>query len=266
MAYKMILVHVDQAQDLEQRVQLAAQLAASANEDTPAQVIGLAVTGVSPFLSALTSPLTKRMQAGRSLAQFNVYARQYGIDHVDSVLLDGDAATAIAEQGKQADLIILGKESAQLSMQAAGNDFAEYIMLNSSAPVLIVNRKPCLWKHALIAWNNSPEASHAVLKAVPLLQAVEKVSVVIFGSAAVPGVTKQNDLQACLSALQKEVDVIHRPVTSDAGHALIELGEELGADLLVMGCIAHPRWREVMPGGTTGIVLGGAETAVLMSR
>ncbi len=266
MTYKVILVHVDQAQDLEQRVQLAAQLANNATGNTPAQVIGLAVTGVSPFLSALTSPTYKRQQAGRSLAQFNVYARQHGIEHVDSVLLDGDAATAIAEQGKQADLIILGKESDQLASLEAGNDFAEYIMLNTSVPVLIVNSKPFLWKHALIAWNNSPEASHAVINAIPLLQGVDKVSVVIFGSAAVPGVHEQNDLSDCLRALQKHVEVIHRPVVSDAGHALIKLGEELNADLLVMGCIAHPRWRDVMPGGTTGIVLGSADTAVLMSR
>jgi len=50
------------------------------------------------------------------------------------------------------------------------------------------------------------------------------------------------------------------------GETLLACAHKFGADLLVMGCYGHTRWREFILGGATRHVLSYANLPVLMSH
>jgi len=50
------------------------------------------------------------------------------------------------------------------------------------------------------------------------------------------------------------------------GKTLLACAQDFGADLLVMGCYGHTRWREFVVGGATRHVLSHANLPVLMSH
>ncbi len=56
-----------------------------------------------------------------------------------------------------------------------------------------------------------------------------------------------------------------QPHTS-VGHTLLAHTKDFGADLLVMGCYGHSRWRELVLGGASEHVLGNMTIPVLMSH
>src|SRR5450830_1600380 len=227
MGYRSVLVYVSNAADLEQRVQIAARL----TESERTTVIGLAITGISRFMSGLLNVIgdtnteglagpgllseeqkrraTRQLQMTAALEKFSALAQAYGISSVQQLQVDDDAASALSQYGNAADLIILGKSELTRNVRREESDFVEFVALNAAAPVLTVSEKPFAWRHALIAWNNSGAASRATRNAIPLLQEVGSVSAVIFGDGAAPGTNtpaSQDELQACLSSLNKPVD------------------------------------------------------------
>lgn len=50
------------------------------------------------------------------------------------------------------------------------------------------------------------------------------------------------------------------------GAHCLSLAADLTSDLIVMGCVAHPRSRSTLVGGTTRVVLEAATVPVLMSH
>jgi len=287
MHYRSILIHVSNAIDLERRVRLAARLA----WNEPVTVIGLAISGMSKFMSqvlpvvtdnameelpgsAVTSEEQKRrdrqhLDMTAALERFEVLAQECGIARVQTLRVDDDAATALSNYGNSADLIILGKNELQGPDDRKESDFIEFVALNAAAPVLTIGDKPFSWRHALVAWNSSSAAARAARNAIPLLHDMDAVSAVIFGDGNVPGTNvsaSEDELRQCLSSLGKPVAILHRPATADVGHALLALAAELDADLIVMGCVAHPRWRGALLGGTTGVVIAESPVSLLLSR
>jgi len=101
MRYRSILIPLGHAADLQQRVQIAAYLAARDN----AGVIGLATTGVSNVMSDQLPLLTE----GAALQRLAQLAQQYGIAHTQQVQVDDAATSAPSCHGNAADLIILGR-------------------------------------------------------------------------------------------------------------------------------------------------------------
>jgi len=287
MRYRSILIYVSNAIDLERRVRLAARLSSG----EPVTVIGLAISGMSRFMSQVLPAVTgsagetlpgtmlpaeeqerrekKHLDMTASLERFEVLAQEFGIARIQTLRVDDDAAAALSNYGNTADLIILGKSELHSVDDHKDSDFIEFVALNAAAPVLAISEKPFSWRHALIAWNSSSAAARAVRNAVPLLQDVDAISAVIFGDGIVPGAgasASEDELNQCLSPLGKPVAILHRPAAADVGHALLALAAELDADLIVMGCVAHPRWRGVLLGGTTGVVIAESPVALLLSR
>lgn len=209
------------------------------------------------------------LEMARSLARFATLAQQYGIASFQQLHVDDDAASALSSHGNAADLIILGKNELERPARREESDFVEFVALNAAAPVFCVSEKPFSWRHALIAWNSSSAATRAVRNALPILKNIDVVSAVIFGGGIDPGthaIASEDDLHQCLSTLPKPVNIIHRTQTPDVGHALLALADELGADLIVMGCVAHPRWRGTLLGGATGVLIAESPVSLLLSR
>ena len=224
MRYRSILIYVSNAIDLERRIRLAARLASG----QPVTVIGLAISGLSRFMSQVlpavtgsagevlpdAAPLPAEEQERRekkhldmtiSLERFKVLAQEFGIARIQTLRVDDDAAAALSNHGNAADLIVLGKSELHGIDDRKDSDFIEFVALNAAAPVLAISEKPFSWRHALIAWNGSSAAARAVRNAIPLLQDVGTISAVIFGDGIVPGTNasaSEDELKQCLSSRQ----------------------------------------------------------------
>ena len=120
---------------------------------------------------------------------------------------------------------------------------------------------------AIIAWNGSVEASHAVVAAMPLLTHAEHV----FAFTVPKGPLHRDaakELVAYLSWHGIRASVIRAEgggANSISG-ALLAAVKKVKASLLVMGAYTHSRVRERLIGGVTKDILRQADISVLMAH
>jgi nucleotide-binding universal stress UspA family protein len=153
-------------------------------------------------------------------------------------------------------------------------DLADLLALEAGRPVLIIPnvlaQPQRLGDKVLIAWNARREAARAVFDALPILMSATQVKVV-----AVNPQTEQEMAHELPTADICESLARHGVKCEGAeevkprreiGETLLTCAQEFGADLLVMGCYGHARWREFILGGATRHVLSHATLPVLMSH
>ncbi|HZW13392.1 MAG TPA: universal stress protein [Noviherbaspirillum sp.] len=279
MTYKTILVHVDDAANVEARIELAANLAKA--ED--AHLIGTAMTGVSRFLfetmsadagTAGIAPFldTIRQRTERQLTPFENIARRAGVGSFEKRMTDDEAAGGLSLQARYSDLVIVGQYDPEGNAPSTYADLPEYVTINGGSPVLIVPYTGAFkdtGERALIAWDASMEATKAVHSAIPLLRRAKNVDVVVFNArkdAGVHGEQPGADIGLYLARHNIKVNVIDQSTEVDVGNALLSLAANQNSDLLVMGCYGHSRFREVLLGGPTRTVLQTMTIPVLTAH
>lgn len=275
MSYKTILVHVDQSRHAAARIGVAARLAA----EHGAHLIGAAMTGISPFVfHGATVDLARTViaaqldvlvgQANDALARFDAIAAGAGVLSCERRLVEDDAATALALQARYADLVVLSQYDRDDPVARVDPKLQAFVLLNSACPLLVVPHAGAAavgGAHALVAWDESLQASRAAAGAVPLLRRARKVTLAMINAADRPQLAG-TDIALCLARHGVNVEVRSQESTLDAGPALLALADELGADLMVMGGYGHTRVREVLLGGVTHDVLESMTIPVLMSH
>ena len=277
MSYKTILVHVDESPNVEQRIEIAASIATI--EDS--HLIGAAITGVSRFLKETATlkrddpgfkPLleTLRKRAAASLKKFDKVVKKAGVKSFEHRLVDDGIAAGISAHGAYCDLIVLGQSDPD-DPDSANIETPPYVILNAGCPVLIVPsgaKVKTAGSRILIAWNGRIDARRAVHDAIPLLRKASAVHVAIFHPSSVPagsGCPPHADIVPYLERHGVKVEVTEEIVKTDIGEALLALGKKMHADLLIMGCYGHSRFRETMLGGVTRTVLKSMTIPVFMS-
>lgn len=299
MAYKTILVHVDEAPHSTARILLAGELALQEG----AHVVGVATTGISRFLYQnetvdehdpnLARHLDiLRERAGRALAEFAPRLQAVGVQSLEQRILDDEASAGLSLMARHADLVIVG----QLDPRQRGPDVPAEVLAASGKPVLVVplsarpsptiavtrdgiasSGGPAPARHILAAWNASREAGRALQDALPLLRRADSVTVAIFDAEARPGVfgeppgadilawLERHGVQASLVLGQGERQGLLKR-GADVGSQLLALAAERDCDLLVMGAYGHSRLRETLLGGVTRSVLDAMTLPLLMSH
>ncbi len=283
MAFKDILVQVDDTRGHPSRIALAADIAARCG----AHLTGLFVVDTISF-SALAAPggpdfaaadafrviqdqyRSARFEiADRLAALFSDAADRAGVNSEWRTAED-DPASAVALQARYVDLAILGQ--ADPDNPPAGADIVETALLNSGRPVLVVPfiGADSVGRRALVAWNATREAARAVNDALPLLAHAESVTVLSINPAR--GIAGDGDVPAADIALH----LARHGVTAEAAYTVAEdigVGDlilsraaELGADLIVMGGYGHSRAREFVLGGATRTLLQEMTVPVLLSH
>lgn len=197
------------------------------------------------------------------LTQVNLQTSIVSFEGMDAIL---------AQQIRYADLIVVtqpyGKGRSPLLVTVA-----ETALFGTDAPVLVVPDSSTdlgqPFRHALVAWNGGAESLSAIRKALPLLQAAERVDIIMVdppshsAERADPGgsicrMLSRHGVTAEVSILAKSLprvsDVISR-------HA-----REHGADVIVMGAYGHSRFRESIFGGATREMLEHSALPVLMAH
>jgi len=274
MSYKTIVVYVDQSSHSAQRIRLAAEIAIAHD----AHLIGLAVTGISRFIYPdgmvfVTSVIgTLRERAQHSLDRFEETVKKVGVNSYECRISEDDAQGALALQARYSDLVVVSQMDLNERDGADVSDLPEYVMLNSSRPVLIVpyaGKFDDIGRNILVAWDGSMESTHAISNALPMLKKAKKATIAVFNPDQrfdAHGEQPGADMGLYLARHGVEIEILEERTELDVGNALLSLAADKGSDLLVMGGYGHSRFREVLLGGVTSMVLNTMTLPVLMSH
>ena len=280
MAYKDILVVLDDMPECEARVDVALGLARTHD----AHLIGLMVIEPVPIPTYAMSQFPPEvMEARRRMeeeararvrAKFERRAGAFGVPY-EWHTTDGDAVKAVSLFGRHADLAVIGQENPDRGAFGASADLAESVVLASGRPVLIVpyvGTYSNAGRRVMVAWDASREAARAVADALPVLQAADCVVTLSAnpGSGSRPdrhGDLPGADIARHLARHGVNVEV-HRIETRDVAVAdmLLNRIADESIDLLVMGAYGHARVREIWLGGVTRDVLRHMTVPVLVSH
>jgi nucleotide-binding universal stress UspA family protein len=280
MAYRDLLVQIDDTRACAKRIEAAVALAAAHG----AHLTGLYIMAeASPasftrgylpaeLLTALQQEM--RARADAALARFATVAERNQITfetRTDRVLYT-EVADALATNARYADLVILGQVDPDDPVTGP-RYLPEQVVLGCGRPALVIpyiGPAASLGERVVVAWDASREAARAVNDALPLLERAKTVSVVTinprqepFGHGEEPGA--DIGLHLARHDVKIEVErVVSRDI--DVANTILSQAANGGADLLVMGAYGHSRLREYVLGGATRTILAEMTVPVLMSH
>lgn len=276
--YQSILVHACQTAQAQSRYRLAGALARAGN----AQVTGVALSGATEFIyrcgaAAAMMPigpddfsfLTETAQ--RDMAAFDEAMRTSGVHAFPGKVSDDSAGSALPLLGRFCDLLVIGQSTSPDAVIADDYTLARTVLVHAPCPVMVVPSASTVESvpvRPLIAWDGSMEASRAVRAALPLLRRAGGVTAVSFQPLKYrdEGGDPGRQLAAYLACHGIDASVIGPAASDSIGHALLELAKAHDHDLIVMGAYGHSRFREIVLGGVTEVVLASATVPLLMSN
>ena len=280
MSYKTILVHVNDERRVGQLIDVAAHIA----DRHEAHLVGVFVVP-SALVGSVTHIGGRILQTGRQsfrdeakrcAAAFETATKGRAIVAEWRVVEPSSnhpgPAEAVIEQARAADLVIASQadENWEYSLLL---DFPERLAIESGRPTLIVphaGRFPRFGRRAVVAWNGSREAARAVFDAMPLLTEAEAVKILCVDQAnrqAAADITPGADIAAALARHGVKCDATQSVTAGiEVGSDLLNRVADFSADLLVMGCYGHSRFREFVLGGASREILRCMTVPVLMSH
>jgi nucleotide-binding universal stress UspA family protein len=176
----------------------------------------------------------------------------------------------IARQASDADILVVGLDhQADFANSARRVDVNDLIM-QAGHPVMVV---PLTVRHfnfhcALVAWKDSREARHSLTCALPLLRQMDRV---VIAQAAEP--SRRDAAQAELGRM--EAWLRRHGIQAEArlalsggsdGERLLDLADEVGAEVIVAGAYGHSRLREWVLGGVTRDLLLQGRRCLFLSH
>lgn len=285
MALKDILVHVDNGNRSEARVNVALGLARRHG----AHLTGLYAADIPnteyfygatlPFSGGGAEQVVQRMRADAAAAStgmetaFRDRLRREGLEG-EWRFVEGHVPATVALHARYADLTIVGQPNPYDARDDGGGDATVVTPLMSSGrPVLVIpfaGDFRVIGEHVLVAWNASREAARAVNDALPLLEQAKKVTVLAVNPKQ--GIAGHGDVPAADIALHLarhgvKAEAAHT-VANDIpdGEALLSYAADIGADLIVAGGYGHSRAREMVFGGVTRTLIEEMTVPVFLSH
>ncbi|HEX9857190.1 MAG TPA: universal stress protein, partial [Paracoccaceae bacterium] len=189
-----------------------------------------------------------------------------GVTEVTTRLRHGDIVETVAEQEKDAGLILIGKrgEAADFARGHLGSNL-ERIVRASRKPVFVASRAFRPIGKVLVAWDGGTSAMRAVdhIARNPLYAGLT-VHVVTVGSATAEVKKGLEDARALLQAGGIAAETAVLPGQPET--ALGKLVDEAGFDILVMGAYGHSRIRSLIIGSTTTEMIRSCKVPVVLVR
>ncbi|PMS17209.1 universal stress protein UspA [Trinickia dabaoshanensis] len=279
MSYKSLLVHLDTSQAAQRRLEFAFRLAQRFDARLSA-ILTLTRPEIGSFYvmagsAEFLAEHERVSQEQRELLEraFKAEAARTGVQG-DWRVTTAYANEVVPAAARFADLVIAGQFDPNDPESLVANQFLEHLILDSGRPVLVVpyvGTFASFGTHVVLAWDQSREAARAVADALPIVRTAKQTTIVTLGApggeppgSRLPGA----DIAAVIARHGAAVAVDEMAATSAGavGEALLSHAADLSADLLVMGCYGHARWRELVLGGASRTVLRSMTIPVLMSH
>ncbi|KQQ97138.1 universal stress protein [Massilia sp. Leaf139] len=273
--YKTIVVHADDSPAMEARLRAAASLA----DAHGAHLVGAATTGVSwANWAMLTSAMpvmpgddfdVLRAQGRKSLERFSEGARRLGVASFEERLVEDESGRALLLQSRYADLVVVGQLGAGTSTVSG---LPQYLALHGPRPVLAVPDAYAgapLTDSIVVGWDGSVPALRAIASALPLLARARSVRLALINPERETGLHGDEpgaDMALYLARHGVPVEVLVERTEWPAGEALLRLAYDHDAGLLVSGAFGHSRYREIVLGGVTRVLLERAPLPVLFAH
>lgn len=274
-----ILVALDASPHAKQRCDFARALALQQD----AHLVGLANARLAELPGDITSVVSmdvvntlnerRRETARQWCAQFDEQTRAYGLRSFESRVSQGEAATALIEQARYADLVVVSQpDPDRLDASSCTEDELVRLVMTSGRPVLFVPYAGVFDKpigRVLVTWSATPESLRAISDALPLLRTARHVDVLVINPqrhgdrhGQLPGA----DLSLFLARNGVEVTLHVDNAPIDVGNEILSRAADFGSELIVMGCFGHSRLRELLVGGVSLTILRSMTVPVLLSH
>ena len=279
MAYRSILVDVDDAAPSKARVEAAVALAARFKSALTGVFLksdflalygaGSALAFIPPesiqlILEEQAKAVAKAAAAARAI--FEGAARGAGIAS-DWLEIEGDRDTTLIECARRHDLTIfpaLASASIGQHHVTAGT-----VGMGSGAPVLVLPAdgfKSPIGRRVLVAWKGSRESARALNDAWPFLSEADEVHILTVRTdgenVSDPMLERQMRLHGC----KQPRIIVDRGDDASTGEILRRHISATGADLVVMGLYGHSRVEELVFGGVSRQLLNALPVPLLVSH
>jgi len=182
----------------------------------------------------------------------------------------------ITDVGREAELMAARARVADITVMARPQDTSsptleggiEACLFESGHPVYLV--PPERGAHAAqkvgIAWNDSPEAAHAVAAAMPFLERAQMVTAISIGGYSLDSLGEYLSLHGITSAAHSVEAESSGLLEDTTGEQMLDICRHLQLDLLVMGAYSHLRIRQLIVAGATRTVLSKSPIPILMAH
>lgn len=145
MSYKTLLVYLDDAAQIDDRVRLAASLAKTHG----AHLIGTAITGIPHNMAetwakgiggdnVATYLGTIQRAVSRTVRDFESVAQEAGLTLFEGQLVEDIEEDGLTRWARYADLVVVGQYNPQDGVSSRVPHLAEHVAISSGAPVLVV--------------------------------------------------------------------------------------------------------------------------------
>ena len=177
---------------------------------------------------------------------------------------DGIPEQVLLRESTLADLIVT-----RLPSEGGDRfDTAAYLSIHARGPVLAVPPSAMDFDPegaAVVAWNGSPEAAHALRLALPLLARAAAVHIVQITEDDCDFPTNEALSYLALHGIRADLADYPRAGHSLAG-SLVEAATEADARYIVMGAYGHTRFSEAVLGGMTRDLLRASPIPLLLAH
>ncbi|CAN7782723.1 universal stress protein [Caballeronia sp. LjRoot34] len=275
MSYKTILVHIDDSQRSNARVEFAVDFALKHD----AHLIGLYVV-----CQDLLRPLFRRDESlnlavneaqsaarqQRARDHFTATAQRAGVNG-EWRAPPGPAIENATLHARHADLLILGQQDPSDPAAHIARHFLEDILMGSGRPAIVLpyaGRVERFGDTVLIAWDGGQAIARAVQDALPILQRARFVEIVCVTRHPDEGEPAGLDLATYLERQNVRAGFrsLLRVSGVSTGATLLNALADTNSDLLVLGAYGHARAEERVLGGVTRTMLESMITPVFMSH
>ena len=278
MAYKEILVVIDNAAGAAQRVAPAAALAAAFGARlTGYFASGYPLTAGYGDMSGMAELVETYMSAQRAEANAAKAAFRQALAGAkltgDWQYHEAEATPSVIAQAVLYDLVVVGQPNPDNALENAFGLRPAEIVLGGGRPVLVVpyaGNFAGIGKRVLVGWNRRREAVRALHDAMPLLERAE-AALVVEVDPAPPVLSEPVVSAADIAAALTRRGIRATAETQSAADMgvddlLLSRAADFGADLLVMGAYGHSRLREYVLGGVSRGVFRQMTLPVLMAH
>jgi nucleotide-binding universal stress UspA family protein len=265
---KNILLHIHDDDEQAARLEMALDIARQTDghlscvQVTPVEAFGGDPYGGLFGMAALIDTIHDQDKALRLATEARLASQGVAWDWR---CFDGNVVETLIDQALLADLVVLS----QPSVARRGHPPAAIVgdvVIYARCPVLMVpqgQRALDLDGPAVVAWNGSSEAAHALRLAMPMLKRAAGVHLVEVSDEATS--VPASEAAQWLSRHGIAADVHDWPAKGRRiSVALLHAASELGAAYLVMGAYGHSRLRETVLGGVTRELIASTTVPLLM--
>lgn len=278
MAYRDILVQIDETPAARLRARAAAELAVRFR----AQLIGVFLTseyilqyGAGQSLAFMPPADIDRIIEGHSKAVaeragsarlvFEEAAAEVGASSA-WLTCEGDYDDYLFRCARRVDLTVMGR-TAQACL-GSNRVSAAQVAMASGGPVLVTpedDYAPPVGRRVLVAWNGSREAARAVRDAWPMIGGAQEFHVLVVSPRGEGG--PDGLLQRHLERHGRRANLIVDPAEDESAAEVIDRHiAELDIDLVVMGLYGRPRLQELILGGVSRHMLDRLPVPILVSH